>query len=55
MFFFELVRENIFLIIIMNWHFFGETSLLDIGRNYSILGVGGVVRRWSLKDGKSMC
>ena len=54
-FFFQSVRENIFLIINMNWHIFGETSMLDIGRNYIILGVGGVVMKWSLKDGKNMC
>ena len=55
MFFFLVGQGNIFLIFIINWHIFGETSMLDIGRGYIILGVGGVVRKLSLKDGKNMC
>ena len=46
-------QGNTFLIML--WHIFGETSMLDIGRRYIIAGMGSEVRELYLKEGKNMC
>ena len=51
---FCLVGQGIFFLI-MHWHIFGETSMLDIGRGYIIARVEMGVRGLSLKEGKNMC